>query len=113
MPKEFKKWTYRNLNSCYSLYNAFGEINCTLFQKYPEYFELTLDIKARLKLKPDEFRTGKYPITFPKQYYVQGPASINSTQAASKMDDVGCVLIEEGDESPDTALRERISKMGL
>ena len=71
LPVAFKKYTGIPLDACYSLYTQFKAVNQELFQKYPEYFEVTPDIKPILKLKPEKVRNGKYPITFPKEYFMQ------------------------------------------
>ena len=100
--KEFRKWVRRDLAAFYELYNAFGDINTQLFQKYPEYFEVTLDMRAMIKLKPSEFRDGKYPITFPKEYFeremkpaVFSASTAVATQSVAGVEDTDPITIED------------------
>ena len=68
-----------------------------LFQRYPEYFELTMDMNAVLKLKPDMVRDGKYPITFPKEYFLSEfkPFGNSSTQSSTKPEGSACIMIDD------------------
>ncbi len=101
LPKEFKRWTQRELAQCYQLHTPLGEINAELFQRYPEYFELTLDVKAMIRLKPSEYRAGKYPITFPTQFFKAGSVSLtnSTTQGTAKMEDSESIVISD-EEAP-------------
>ena len=69
LPSKFNKWVQRELLVFYEFYNDFGLINTQLFQKYPEYFEITLDVNPKLKVKQGGLFAWKYPIEFPKDYF--------------------------------------------
>ena len=103
IPHEFAKWTNVELSNCYELYTKQKEINIGLFQRYPQFFELTLDIKPILKLKPDLLRTGKYPITFPKEYFINELRKLKyggdtSTVSATQMEDTECIVVSDNEE---------------
>ena len=69
LPALFRQWTGRDLSVAYDLYDEFECPNTKLFQKYPEYFEVSLDVEPKLKLKQIEYKAGEYPINFPKEYF--------------------------------------------
>jgi len=105
--KEFRKWVRRDLSTFYELYNTFGDINTQLFQRFPEYFGVSPDIKAVISVKDPKYRSGKYPITFPKEYFEKeskAPLSIASitTQSISKADETDPIIIDDGPEAMDT-----------
>ena len=100
LPAEFEKWTRRPLAQCYDLFTASGDINANLFQRYPEHFELTLDLAPLLKLKPESLRTGKYPITFPKEYFQKELEKMaipneNSTNSSTPMFESESIIIDD------------------
>ena len=114
LAEKFKFWTKTDLSMCYQLYEAFGIVNMDLFRRYPEYFEVTPDMSAMLKLKPNEVREGKYPISFPKEYFAKTYKAFGKPQlllesdiklvsmvpcqkeeGVTPMEDTECIIIDD------------------
>eukprot|EP00826_Nyctotherus_ovalis_P007689 TRINITY_DN11958_c0_g1_i6.p1 TRINITY_DN11958_c0_g1~~TRINITY_DN11958_c0_g1_i6.p1 ORF type:complete len:223 (-),score=57.27 TRINITY_DN11958_c0_g1_i6:121-789(-) len=88
LPKKFSKHVGRELLKYYNFYNDFGLINTQLFQKYPEHFEITLDMKPKLRVKEGELFAWKYPVKFPESYFESMQKNpVNATMA--NINDIG------------------------
>jgi len=94
IPEEFRRWTRRDMEKCYKVYDDRGFYNARLYQMYPEHFDLSLDLKPKIKLKEYGLKGLMHRITFPSDYNKKG--RIESTPSTcSEARDSPCLILDE------------------